>query len=359
MHPYWTLQEIPAPSAEESKLEGVSCTSSTTCNAVGWFWLTRGERSATGRDLEWHGMEIAGPPIPTGATVSALHAISCTSSTACTGVGQYESGTNTSMFAERWNGTEWKLQELPSPEGAFSSELFGVSCTSATACTAVGEFHGSGSYGASGTYPLVESWNGTEWKVQEAPSPISPGLDILEGVSCTSSTACTAVGYYWTAESQPLVEHWNGTEWKLQEVPIPAQAKVIHLHGVSCTSSTACIAGGWFRNSSEQVRPLIESWNGTEWAFQEPPHPTGTKSSPIGGVSCTSSTSCSAAGSFANPANETVPMAESWNGTEWKLQEPPRPVGGTGSLFGVSCSLATVCTGVGDGSSKPLAERYE
>jgi hypothetical protein len=37
----------------------------------------------------------------------------------------------------RWNGSSWALQSTPSTPGG-ASELFGVSCPSATACTAVG-----------------------------------------------------------------------------------------------------------------------------------------------------------------------------------------------------------------------------
>ena len=41
-------------------------------------------------------------------------------------------------LAEVWDGSTWTVQSTPNPTGATSGSLYGVSCTSATACTAVG-----------------------------------------------------------------------------------------------------------------------------------------------------------------------------------------------------------------------------
>jgi hypothetical protein len=95
-------------------------------------------------------------------------------------------------LAERWNGTNWSIQETPNP--TTNSKLDGVSCTSAKACTAVGEDSGRG---------LAESWNGTTWSVQSTPDP-DEKFDFLFGVSCTSSSACTAVGGYENTSSEEL-----------------------------------------------------------------------------------------------------------------------------------------------------------
>jgi hypothetical protein len=96
------------------------------------------------------------------------------------------------MLAEHWNGTEWTIQTTPNPEGATGVELRGISCSSSSACTAVGNYHNN----SSGTFTLAEYWNGTEWKIQTTPNPKETKWEELRGVSCTSSNACTAVGYY-------------------------------------------------------------------------------------------------------------------------------------------------------------------
>jgi hypothetical protein len=96
-------------------------------------------------------------------------------------------------MAERWNGS---LQSTPNPSGAKTTELYGVLCSSSTACIAVGYDQNS-----SGVYlSLPEIWNGTEWKIQTTAEPTGTINSLLKSVSCTSSTACTAVGWYETAQ---------------------------------------------------------------------------------------------------------------------------------------------------------------
>jgi hypothetical protein len=65
--------------------------------------------------------------------------VACTSANACTAVGAYNTSTNVPLpLAERWNGSSWTVQPTPTPPNATASVLQAVSCTSATACTAVG-----------------------------------------------------------------------------------------------------------------------------------------------------------------------------------------------------------------------------
>jgi hypothetical protein len=60
--------------------------------------------------------------------------LSCTSSTSCIAIGAKEGKT----LIQAWNGSEWSAQSSPNPEGKTPS-LSGVSCSSATACIAVGK----------------------------------------------------------------------------------------------------------------------------------------------------------------------------------------------------------------------------
>jgi hypothetical protein len=53
-----------------------------------------------------------------------------------------DSGVDVTL-AERWNGSSWAIQSTPNPTGARSNILYGVSCPSTTACTAVGDYKSS------------------------------------------------------------------------------------------------------------------------------------------------------------------------------------------------------------------------
>src|SRR5207248_5648716 len=122
--------------------------------------------------------------------------VSCTSSTTCTAVGSYVNGSfATVSLADRWNGTNWVQQATPNPSGTSNVVLRGVSCASATSCMAVGSFFNAGT---SHWELLAEQWNGTSWTIKTTPAPAGATFATLNGVSCASATACTAVGGYST-----------------------------------------------------------------------------------------------------------------------------------------------------------------
>src|SRR6478609_3158058 len=162
------------------------------------------------------------------------------------------------------------------PQGtALQSELYGASCTTASACTAVGDYVTN--TGASKT--LAERWNGTAWTLQSTPNP--SGASYLNGVSCTSASACTAVGWYVTSTNATLTlaENWNGTTWTVQSTPNPSGAAHSFLQDVACTSASACTATGYYGSSAGVDQALAESWNGTTWTLQSTPTPSGATSS--------------------------------------------------------------------------------
>ncbi len=55
-------------------------------------------------------------------------------------VGGYHSNESflTPLLVEHWSGSHWAIQRAPSPSGGMGNSLQSVSCTSATACLAVG-----------------------------------------------------------------------------------------------------------------------------------------------------------------------------------------------------------------------------
>ena len=98
-------------------------------------------------------------------------------------------------LAERWNGTAWTIQSTPNPTGAQQQppdgDLVhvrdGVHRGRVLRATATPD-----------RVTLAERWNGTSWTIQPTPSPPGAHSSDLTGISCTSATACTAVGNYTT-----------------------------------------------------------------------------------------------------------------------------------------------------------------
>jgi hypothetical protein len=167
-----------------------------------------------------------------------------------------------------------------------------------------------------------------------------------------------AVGYYLDSNQRPvsLAESRAGTSWKMVPTPNPLGAADITLSGVSCTAPDACMAVGSYVSSAGTLVTLAESWNGTSWKIQPTPSP-GATFSQLSGVSCTAASACTTVG------NDTAgALAEAWNGSSWRPQATPNPAGATRIvLSGVSCTTARTCTAVGSynnssGGTVPLAE---
>jgi hypothetical protein len=285
------------------------------------------------------------------AGINELSAVSCTSGRACTAVGSHAASLSSNGFtlAERWNGTSWRIQPTILPSGAVSATFTGVSCASATACMAVGSTPGQA---ADTSVNLAEAWNGTSWRVQAVPAPQGSASSGLFGVSCTSPNACTAVGHYSTAAGRLLAvaERWNGARWAIQPVPRPLGAASEQFSGVSCSAARACTAVGFQTGGSAGTRPVAEAWNGTRWHSQAVPLPHASPGGILAAVSCTSPRACTATGTKFSPTGPT--LAVRWDGTRWRVQPTPSPPNfGTShqqpELNAVSCASATACTATG------------
>ena len=241
----WTIRPTPGPAgATSSSLSAVSCTAAAACTAVG-VSVASGGTAVTLVDA-WDGTSwtVQPSPNPAGAQSSSLAAVSCAAATACTAVGWFTTGAGATVtLAEAWTGTTWAIQTTPNPAGAQASSLAGVSCTAPTACTAVGSYFGN----SPGDLTLAEVWDGTSWAVQLTPNPAGAEGSGLSGVSCTGASACTAVGGDSAAAPAPgktLAEAWDGTTWAIQSTNNPTGTYAAELSGVSCTGPTACAAVG-------------------------------------------------------------------------------------------------------------------
>ena len=130
----------------------------------------------------------------------------------------------------------WSLQHVPDPRGSIDA-VFGVSCPSRTLCAAVGAYLSSDS----SSHTLAERWDGRRWSPQSVPDPARARHIQLFGVSCSSSSACAAVGSYEnrSGTTVTLAERWTpaAARWSLQTVPDPRGAKAI------CSESLCCEPG--------------------------------------------------------------------------------------------------------------------
>ncbi len=173
---------------------------------------------------------------------------------------------------------------------------------------------------------------------------------VFSAVACTGPGNCLAVGNFavgsWVTHT--LAETWSGGHWRVFQTPNPAGAASSYLFGVSCRQYGDCVTVGSSIGKSGGWRALAETWNGTSWRLTPPVFPAGAQSSNLYDVSCALPASCLAVGSYADRQGQVRPLAESLTGGTWKLLAPPSPQGQvTASLNGLSCAGSS-CLAVGN-----------
>ncbi|HET8955677.1 MAG TPA: S8 family serine peptidase [Solirubrobacterales bacterium] len=277
------------------EMKAISCPTGTWC-------MTIAKRETKGWKLEWFeyepgkpiwGTNQKAPPTPEGATEVKLQDVSCTSSSACTVVGRYKAAGTDKPYVARWNGTAWALQSAPSPaEGTATEAMLSVSCASSTYCVAVG---------TAAKRPFAERWNGSEWAIQTVPNPSGATEASLKGVSCTSSSACMAVGYFKGASGpfKALSERWDGGSWTALSHPAPSKEGSVELRSVACVSAASCLAVGGLDDMPllpKWEQTVAQSWNGVSWTVQSPLNVEGKAVSSFSGVACSAATACTAVG---------------------------------------------------------------
>jgi len=256
----WVI--VPTPNQGTSVLSGVSCTSATACTAVGQ--TNNGRPGALAE--QWDGTTWVIEPTPFPTQYRALFSfllsgVSCALN-GCTAVGQSTGWVcngspscrnciqlpgctiRQETLAERWDGSTWTIQPTP-----YAPPLFGVSCATPTACTAVGHY-------PDGT--IAESWDGSRWAVNATSENLTNSSGILSGVSCTTADACVAVGQ---AKGTTLAER-STPDWLIQPTLNPSGATSSQLTSVSCATSAACTAVGYYANSADTDQTLAERYAG-------------------------------------------------------------------------------------------------
>ncbi|HEV8087055.1 MAG TPA: hypothetical protein VGQ50_00115 [Actinomycetota bacterium] len=345
---------VPVP-VTETVLGSIACPAPDRCIAVG----STGSRYTIRVPYAIHSAgswqaNSPTPPIENGN--SFLLALSCANETHCVSVGAQEvpapyfgakSGGNRPLV-EIWNGREWRLEKVPIPPATTDGQLSGVGCAS-SACMAVGSYSNkSGSERV-----MTEWWNGSTWKLILPPRPRTMEEPSLVSVSCSSPSSCTGVGQY-TFEIgfgtliSPLILRWNGTEWRFQQSGRLGQAQDTMLNSVDCPSQNVCVTVGSQRTARAAYRSLAEVWHGNAWRVTPTIDPAHTPDADLVSVDCASPSSCLAVG-YSVAGNSPVPLVEWWNGSRWTLGAAPRVPGASGSaLSGVTCTAPDACIATGN-----------
>ncbi len=347
----WRSVSVPSPAGKTgndvSELYAVRCLNARDCWAVGEY--TRDRVTFFGQALHWNGKKWTSVTVPrVGGSrkgdLTELFDSTCTSSTSCWAVGDFGRNRGVSEviqdLALHWNGKKWTRVKIASPAGTspgHASELSAVRCFSASNCIADG-FYGTvpGSFDYHAQNAAFH-WNGMQWsKPLSTPNPGGRGASsysAFNALACGSSTSCFGVGSYGTnsptQKASNEILRWNGKKWsKASGVPNPAgptSGEINELLGATCSSVKNCWAAGFHSDSADSDVNEALHWNGKKWSVVSAPDPAGAGGpltlviNSLSAVRCTSAVNCWAVGYAGYTGVSYHNEILHWNGEKWTI----------------------------------------
>ena len=294
----------------------------TLCLIGGAVWITAGTAGVSGARRA--------PPAPAGWQRTSFPQtpypldVGCWSSADCIAVG------DGSAMGTTDGGVLWTSQVLPP-----AVDLDGVSCPTESECFAVGSMATPESTSTTGTI-LMSANGGTTWTTETLPTqPLGDPFFNFTAIACPSSSQCVAVGMDLDGSGIALMTTNSGSTWQSGTLPTSGGNPPDAIAAVSCPSVTICIAV-----TADGAGVIYATSNGgSTWVNQIAP----VGADPLRGVSCASTTVCSAVG-------ESSIVATTNGGTTWVQQTAPA---GTLGLADVSCPSVSDCFGSGWNGSAP------
>ncbi|MDQ3706454.1 MAG: S-layer homology domain-containing protein [Chloroflexota bacterium] len=229
-------------------------------------------------------------------------------------VGSVGSGITAPSYARHWNGVNWTVVPVPTPQGASGTYLYGVDAVSSSDVWAVG------SYAAQGIKAFIVHWNGSSWNVK--PVQHNTSTTSLYGVVAISSNNAWAVG---SSYPMPLIVHWDGNAWNtIYNVPTPDQNGHSSLNGIDARSASDVWAVGQYLDSaSNQYKTLTMHYDGTSWSIKPSPN-QGAYHNQLQAVSIDASGNVWAVGFYNTSSTYDPSSAQAlvmrWDGSNWIIQ---------------------------------------
>jgi hypothetical protein len=239
----WTaLPGATDPLAPNTELYDVTCATSTRCFAVGYSDGRGGPSKAI---RVWNGRRWADSPSPQ-RNFETLYDVTCPRPALCFAVGrEFPDGVDPIPLIERRSGGKWTAMNILAPY-PDSGELLGAACTGPKNCIAVGRsFSESGDWRRGPSRAFAERWDGTRWRIIPVPHPSGAASSALSAVACRNAVECIAVGELEVdGIVRPLTQRWDGSRWTRESTPSPSGARSTTLSDIACPSASVCIAVG-------------------------------------------------------------------------------------------------------------------
>ena len=311
-------------------------------------------------------------PLPSGADTipqAYLNGVVCTSSTQCVAVGRYQahSGGGKALIISRSGGSWGSAHSVTLPANAANpadATLNAVACRSFGNCTAVGSYGVAGGRAAM----IVVEHSGTWSAAFRSPLPggwVLSGVTALNAVHCTSVANCIAVGQFTKASgNQGFIVHSSGGVWgHALTAPLPVRAKsnfITQLDGVTCTTAGNCTAVGQYVNTDPAREAMILTEVSGAWVSSKKVElPTNAHRDPWAGlfsITCSSVGYCTSVGVYQGPHGGQGLISVEAGGVWRRGIAAPLPPGQSVinrsvQLLSVTCTSFGNCRAVGQDSA--------
>jgi hypothetical protein len=392
----WTAAAVPTaglnpPAGNRGvRLTKVSCPAAGSCVALGAYDIASVGTQTVIETLSGGSWTAATAPAPAPANDVVLQALSCPAAGSCAAAGYYrDTSGGTRGLVETLSGGTWTAITVPvsglNPAAAAQVVLRQVSCPGAGSCVATGDYVDSSGH-RQGLIATLADGTWTAITVPTAglsPAPASNPLLFLNSLSCAAAGSCVAVGYYQDSSGREdgLIATLASGTWSAATAPVGGlnpppgtnSAAAVRLDGVSCPAVGSCVAVGDYPDTSNHRDGFAETLSGGAWSPATIPItglvPTGLSVDSFTGISCPSTGSCAAVGTYGDASGQTASQSgiehgllETLSGGTWTAttaptvgleppqvyttdSQPPDQVPVTPA--GVACPMAGSCVAVG------------
>jgi hypothetical protein len=377
-----TLPANADTSSQDAYLNGVSCGSSNTCEAYGYYY----DSSAVQQPMVVQitdgvpatAVEVT-PPTDAVAGDVSLDDISCVSSSSCELVGYYQttpSNNDVALVVPISDGVPGTAAVPSLPADSYStpdSELSSVACQASGSCAAVGYYYNTANDETALEVPIINGVVGAGVETLPNDANTNPQAS-LSYVACPTSGACEAIGYYYNSSGDeenmvvPITAGAPGTATAAVPPANHASAdSYVYLDGLSCSSASLCVAAGYsYYGASgdyEAALTLITSSGASSQAATLPSDASTTSPDSefgdggAGSVGCVPSGPCLATGYYyaGNAGSSYSGLAEqvSAGGQAGTAVVTPAPADSYSPQYsylygGTACDTAGSCVATGD-----------
>ncbi|MEV5960113.1 hypothetical protein AB0L70_00010 [Kribbella sp. NPDC051952] len=318
--PTWKLVDSPLPLGVAEYLEKPAVFSATKAFLPGALAVPDAPAQ-----LEWNGqkLSLSAQQIPLSPLTPAPE-VAADFDSATDGWNLLELGVAHLQVADRWHGGRWSMTPLPVSPAPETKQvrLYNVAAVSAQNAWAVGGyFDRNNEFRAIGA--LIEHWDGTAWQIVDNPAA-EQEQTYLQSITAFSASDIWAVGRQLDGDGTtvPFAEHFDGTRWRVNDAPAAAAPSAFY--GVSGSGDDVWAVGSQqLPGSPGLAAPLVEHWNGTSWTVEDLPD--------VGNAKATAAFASSPTDVWVT-AQYGLPHPQSdgflhWDGKSWTKVPVPGPQG--------------------------------